>query len=145
MIGNNFYMYISSRDSTNYHPSNEASKFTVELSEPINLNGSWEVSLVDLIYFQGFNTSKPIFFIIYSDICEESFMNNTKLPILHRCYVGNETNKFVQESFSNNCYKRIKIHDISRIELNIKSETGNQVSFKQEPLWCTLHFRQCQN
>lgn len=45
-----FYLTLPSNASMTVHPNNKPQSYTVELSQPINLEGSWEVALMELQY-----------------------------------------------------------------------------------------------
>lgn len=45
-----FYITLISDSSLSFFPNNKISQFTTQLPSPINLNGEWEMALVDLIY-----------------------------------------------------------------------------------------------
>lgn len=45
-----FYVTLISDSSLHFFPNNKISQFTTQLPSPINLNGEWEVALVDFIY-----------------------------------------------------------------------------------------------
>ena len=50
-----FYVHLSSRDSMQYFPRNNTSRFTVKLPEILHLNGQWEVALCEI----GLPKAKP--------------------------------------------------------------------------------------
>ena len=43
-----FYVVLRSTDSTLFHPSNCANRFTVQIDEQISLDGQWYTSLVEI-------------------------------------------------------------------------------------------------
>ena len=45
-----FYVTLISDSSLSFFPDNKTSQFTTQLPSPINLNGEWEMALVDFIY-----------------------------------------------------------------------------------------------
>lgn len=45
-----FYVTLISDSSLSYFPNNKVSQFTTQLPNAINLNGEWEMALVDFIY-----------------------------------------------------------------------------------------------
>ena len=46
----NFYTILPSNSCPLIHPDNQASKFMVNLQNPISLNGDWEVTLQDFTF-----------------------------------------------------------------------------------------------
>lgn len=45
-----FYVTLISDSSLSFFPHNKISQFTTQLPSPINLNGEWEMAIVDFIY-----------------------------------------------------------------------------------------------
>lgn len=45
-----FYITLISDSSLTFFPNNKISQFTTQLPRPINLNGDWEMAVVDFIY-----------------------------------------------------------------------------------------------
>ena len=64
----NFYTILPSNSCPLIHPDNQASKFMVNLQNPISLNGDWEVALQDFTFV--YNT-----FPFYSQ-CKIDFKRN---------------------------------------------------------------------
>lgn len=64
--------------------------FTVELTQPLNLEGEWEVGLVEMV---GFPPVSSLYYIL----CEYSVLNFHLLPVLLRCI-------FAERSFLKEVY-----------------------------------------
>ena len=73
-----FYVFLSSSDSINVHPKNNRSFFKVELLERIDIKDNWWVAIRDIHLSHDINENV----YIYSDICNESFIDNSFPPIL---------------------------------------------------------------
>ena len=54
-----FYITLISDSSTSFFPHNKISQFTTQLPNPINLNGEWEMALVDFIYPHTWYNVRP--------------------------------------------------------------------------------------
>ena len=54
-----FQVYCISNGSTSKYPSNNPQKFTNTFAEPFDLNGAWEVSLIDIFYPLNVSTVIP--------------------------------------------------------------------------------------
>ena len=128
-----FYVHLSSRDSMQYFPRNNTSRFTVKLPEILHLNGQWEVALCEI----GLPKAKPQpkKLLVCSEICNESIIGEKRLPLL-RVVTGK-----IPASFRTLQYIPVRPQDIERITLYIASATGAQVSFDQGECSCTLHFK----
>ena len=46
---NRFYMTLPSNSSMQYYPDNTAARYTTKLTSPIELEGDWEVGLVEIL------------------------------------------------------------------------------------------------
>ena len=68
MNNDNFYLFISSKDSLSFHPDNEGSNFIVELPESVNLYGDWEIALCDFYHNQEVNE----ILYVFCDLCVSS-------------------------------------------------------------------------
>jgi hypothetical protein len=74
---NNYYLYLTSEDSTDIPPENSPSDFTVELPRSLSLDGDWECCLKELCAPPG---SEVLY--VCSDLCLESFACDTSYPVL---------------------------------------------------------------
>jgi hypothetical protein len=50
----NFFVTLPSSSSKQIYPNNKIGEYTVQLSKEINLDGEWEVAIVDLFYPHAF-------------------------------------------------------------------------------------------
>ena len=84
---NNFYTILPSNSCPRIHPDNKASKFIVELDNPIYLNGNWEVALMDFTFL--YNT-----FQIYSEasVKIDTGKSITKDILI---FISNEDNRLI--------------------------------------------------
>ena len=82
-----FWLYLSCKDSLHFNPNNKANNFIVVLPEPIEIQGKWEVALTGIVYLSPHKGKKsPKFLLVYSDVCEDTVINGSKLPLLHRIF-----------------------------------------------------------
>ena len=122
MANEEFYIFLTSRDSLKFHPENKSHTFTVELPERLNLSGIWEVAICD------FSTSEvpSETLMVFSDICDHSFVKDSLHPILrmilpcHRCRSHVFTNKY---------YVRVGQKSLGRIMIYIR-DTTDQIPVK---------------
>lgn len=75
-------------------------------------------------------------FFLCSDISEEVFINNIKLPILRT--IKFDKNWEIDQKFNKIIWLRVIREPVSKITLYITDENGKRVSFKGEGLMCTL-------
>lgn len=137
MADQQHYIFISSDDSTNYHPTNSPSQFCVELPQTLNLPGVWYCALTD-IQLKG---SAPVFeeMNVVCDLCEHSYIRNNLQPILRR--IPGEGKKRTTYSFSPLYYFKVSCDQVNRININILDSKLSPASVLQGTLICTLHLR----
>ena len=100
---------------------------------PLEYNG-YGIGLVSVTGKLAENMEKQLF--LCSDIIEESFVGNKKLPVLHA--LRRKENGFLYSNIFNILYLRIVRPTISSIRLYICDEEGQIVSLKKKHLNCTL-------
>ena len=126
-----FYLQLSSEDSKTYFPGNDTGTFTVKLPEILQLKGSWEVAAIDLPKAK----KKPQRILVCSDICVESIYGEKRLPLL-RVITGR-----ISTSFQPLQYIPVRIQEVERITVYIKSGSGETLSFPKGSTSCILHFK----
>ena len=72
------------------------------------------------------------------DICEESYVNNIKMPVLR--YISRNRNGLVNKPIDHVIWLRVMRPNISSIRLYISDEHGKIVSVEDNFLNCTLLF-----
>jgi hypothetical protein len=136
------YLYLGSEVNRKYFPNNRAAAFSVKLPKSVQLTpyGDWMVALAD-IEMPGFISGyEPKFVTIYSDICRTSIYGEGLKQVLHRIYYQDlRTNTSVV--FNPLRYKGIITDSLDTIQLYLLDEQDNPPSFKNEPLFCTLHIK----
>ncbi len=132
---NQHYLFLSSLDSQLVHPSNKADDFIVELPHPLHLTGIWECALVDMQLSRSQNSS--LVFYVCCDLCEDSYVNNTQLPVLRS--LSSKAKTFTQ--FSQPQYMRVKRDRVTRLRVFIRSWSDIDLSLAKELVTCTLHLR----
>ena len=110
---NDIYLFLSSDDSANLYPDNNAYSFTVQLPEIIQMTGRWTCCLV---YFLCNLTADVSSVYILCDAINDSYVKDAKLPVLQ--YVHAKT----QDSLS------FEICNGSEIELKVNKSTLHTIS-----------------
>ena len=72
------------------------------------------------------------------DICEESYVNNIRLPVLR--YLNRNSNGLINKGIDHVIWLRVMRPNISSIRLYIADENGEIVSVEGNKLNCTLLF-----
>ncbi len=137
MESQQFILYVSTRDSKIYHPSNSVAEFDIELPHSLHLDGTWYCALTEIQFkTKTLNWHEANILV---DICEDSYVCDTNLPILRR--IVSEGRKKVALQFSVPYYIKVSRNYISRIKFLIKDEHLKAVSFITEHLTCVLHLK----
>ena len=130
---NQFYLFVSSSDSSEYFPDNIACDFKVKLPQMLQLPGTWTCSLRDLKCVTTLD--KDLY--VFSDIIEDSYVNDKKLPILQ--YVYGKRGK-VARNFDGSICPRLARRDLSTIHVYIRDSKMNKAPLTAQCTTCTLHF-----
>ena len=72
------YIFLSSIDSSNFHPNNKAYHFTVEIPERTSLSGEWEVGICH--FYASTVTNETLY--LFSDIVDYSYVRDSMQGIL---------------------------------------------------------------
>ena len=133
MTEGDFYIFLSSKDSLRYHPANKGYNFTVELPERVELRGNWKVALCDIFLNEKISDT----LMVYSDICDYSFVRDSLEPILRMVMPNNKRSQI----FSDRFYLGVRQSNLGRIKIYIKdSSFKNAVALKGE-IQLTLHLK----
>ena len=135
MDSEQFYVYLSSDDSKIYFPDNVPAKFTVKLPETLHLRGKWQLALCDVQY-PSIEKKQPEQLLLLTDICQDSIVGETRMPILRRFKYTTEG----YTSFGVFYYVTLKNREVDRISVYLRTDSGEEPSFVSGTVKCTLHF-----
>jgi len=126
-----FHIHLSNRDSVRRFPQNIGSDFHTQLPEEIILpRNEWSCSLLEA-HLSSAPGNDPIF--ICSDICEESFLGERKLPIL-ACIT-------VRHTFPGHVISlKLKKERITTIRVYLTNCYGEKLTVPIQDLYCTPRF-----
>jgi hypothetical protein len=79
---------------------------------------------------------------VYTDIVDAQFVGDVKVPLLRIVNIEGEYGNTVHATFRNLQYVPVKVNSSETIEVNIKNDQNENVSFEFEKSIATLHFRQ---
>ena len=82
---------------------------------------------------------------VYTDIVDAQFVGDVKVPLLRIVNIEGEYGSTVHASFRNLQYVPVKVNSFETIEMNIKNDRNENVSFEFGKSIATLHFRQKQS
>jgi len=85
----------------------------------------------------GFNS-----LYVYCSICEPQIVGDAYVPLLRTVYITGNQGDTVNNIYDSPHYVPVNIDTLDTIEINIKNDMNEQVSFKTGKVICKLHFRQ---
>ena len=106
---------------------------TIYLPSTLEVEG-YGCGVFELFGRTHYPNDDPLF--LCSDICEESIVNNFKLPVLHR--LTRDPNGLVNMKINNIIWLRIIRPTITTIRLYLCNSKGEVVSLANQELHCTL-------
>ena len=135
MDDDEYYVFLSSDDSRGVYATNRPDSFTVQLAEPIVLgSGVWYCTLES---FSAKWNKLATDLCVYCSAIEDSYVNDTRQPILQRVYTANRR---VVREFVNPPHMRVKTQVLHSIAIYIKSTHRDNLALTDEPTRCTLRF-----
>ena len=131
------YFFVSSEDSKVVYPTNNLGDFTVELPKIYDLEGQWQIALLDL-EVRKTSTLMPDLYM-FCDLCDNSYSSDSELPVLRRVTFksGMRTNLMFPIPY----YINLSRHIFNRFRIYIKNKVGQPISVDKGSLYCTLHIR----
>ena len=78
---------------------------------------------------------------VYTDIVDPQFVGDVKVPLLRIVNIQGDYGTNVHTSFRNLQYGPVKVNSFETIEMNIKNDRNENVSFESGKSIATLHFR----
>lgn len=146
-----FYVYLSSDGCEKLFPNNTKSSYTIQLSEPIELDPafSWNVALAEVIFPATSNTDNnialapgtaagigPVF--IYSDCASNCRVGDSYSRILRIV-----SPKKSHQTFPDRFYVPVSQRKIDTISILVASRAGSRypLAAGKEPVVVVLHFQ----
>ena len=86
---------------------------------------------------RGFNA-----LYIYCNIVDSQIVGDVYAPLLRTVAIRGNRGQVINESFDRIHYVPVNTDEVSTIEINIKDDTGDDVSFQSGKVICKLHLRQ---
>ena len=108
---------------------------TTQLPTPLEMQG-YGCGVIEMTGKVYYSEKEPIY--LCSNICEESIVENIKMPILRRIKRG--ASGIVNSSICNIIWLRVMRPTISSIRLYIANGKGEIITLGSEKLNCTLLF-----
>lgn len=136
------YIYLTSGGSQIFFSDNNASSFRIRLSRPIILYGEWEIALEQVSIPQLDKNYKPVYIDICSSACQPSILNHAEKQVLNRIFLSEIGNSGCIRLLAPH-YLRVNTNNLYVIDINLFDDKGEQPSFGEGEVYCTLHLRRC--
>ena len=79
---------------------------------------------------------------IYCNICEAQIVGDAYVPLLRTVFITGKHGDMVQQIFQEPHYVPVNINSFDTIEIHIKNDMNETISFESGKVICKLHFRQ---
>jgi len=130
------YLFLTSDSSKDQYPGNVSGDFTIALPHPYDLTGRWVCGLKEIQIIIGDSVM-----YVCSDMCVESYAENTMVPVLRALQKPKGKNKLTYFSFENPMYVEIKPTILNRVRVFIRGSGLERVNIKDASVSCTLHLK----
>ena len=128
------YLFLNSADSAEQHPDNTCTDFTVELPRTYLFDGVWECCLKEVA-----TDIDEDFFYVCTNICQESYVENTLFPVLRAVTRPRSKTRFY--SFEDPFYLKLSVDAVNRVRIFIRGRGLRPISSPGSSFRCTLHIR----
>ena len=78
---------------------------------------------------------------VYCNVCEPQIVGDAYVPLLRNVAIKGAHGEYVTKTYSEPHYIPVNTDAVDMIEINIKDDTGYDVSFASGKVVCKLHFR----
>ena len=123
-----------------------SSKYSIQFSKE-----ACQVLGLDFLWYSGlsewgnfiYNISRGFHALyVYCSVVEPQIVGDVYAPLLRTVAAEQKRGQYVIKAYGKPHYVRINTKEIHTIEINIKDDTGADVSFTFGKVICKLHFRQ---
>ncbi len=133
-------LFLSSKDSEDICPGNDSGNFTIDLGKALQLPGHWRVQLLSFrCHLAKDQKVERKNLMVFSDICESSFVRDHYLPVLANFYYDGNSNKVrrIEEVVKHPHSVAVVPHAVQRIKIYIKDQNLQTPSFTKATSDCT--------
>lgn len=129
-------MVIRSGDCKHIYPDNRVYDFRVNIPKTIHLSGNWNVTLLEFAY-QLNKTSPEKDIYVCCDLCSNTIVGDTEIPLLRRLYLNRKAENLI---FSSPYGVPLKTGTIQEIHIYLTTSKNELASFLTGQLTITLQF-----
>lgn len=130
------YLFLHSDLSKDRYPSNQPGDFTVEFPYPYELQGQWVCGLKEI----RISLREEVLYVC-SDVCDESYAENTMLPVLRALQKPKGKSVLTYFHFDNPMYVKVTPTSLKRIRIFIRGSQLRQPNITDPIVRCTLHLK----
>ena len=125
-----YFFHVHWKDSNNVYKLNRPQHFIFDLPSVLTLEpNKWEVAVIDFKFIGP--TKNPVYLL--TDICEDSYIHGTLLPVLRR--LDSKLGRFSFPQFI-----KVSKQEVQSIKILVKDRLMREVDLRD--FYCTLCLRQ---
>lgn len=133
-------MYIFAESGKGLHKENDPADFRIDLGTTLQLDGKWEIALLDIDLPTMTKKYQPMYITLFSNICSESIDDGVQRPILYRLFKSSFRSGKAW-SIENPRYIPLSASSVRTIRVYLLDHRREKPSFQQGRTTCTLHLK----
>lgn len=102
-----------------------------------------KAQLYEAEYISNFNNIPMLY--LYTNIIKPQYVGHSRVPLLRTVQVSNNPGELITKTFTAPHYLPLARNTFSTVEIDIRTSTGERVSFKHGNSIVKLHFKQAKN
>lgn len=133
-------MFIYGSSKKNLYKENEPGSFRINLGTILELEGEWEMALLDIdlpLLEKGY---RPLYLTLFSNICSSSILEASQKPVFYRIYRSDFKPRKVLK-ITTPRYVPLNVNSLQTVNMYMLDEKGQKPSFQSGQVNCTLHLR----
>lgn len=135
-----FYLFISSQDSTDIRKNNVPSDFSIQFPKPYKLEGNWVCALKEIHISLDFKPKSSRLYLC-CDLLEDSYVGNTLAPVLRNVEIQSRYKKFKSTEYNDPAYIKVKASFFQSVRFYLRDERLNPVEFTSNDLHCVIRVK----
>ena len=137
-----FYVFVSSEDSLEHFGDNSGGQFRVQFPQAYPMKHKWECVLLNVSFVPAFETPTRRVYV-WGDFVENySFVRNSYQPVPQSIGILHE--EVTDVTFERPIYHETKPFQFYQLEITLKDDHLRVCRFKDDHVFCLLHFRKRQ-
>ena len=133
-------IYIYGSSAKDLYEENEPDTFRINLGTTLDLEGKWEMALMDIDLPRLTTNYKPQYITLYSSVCTSSIIGAAQRPILYR-FFKSDLRYTKALNITTPRYVPLNTDSLPVIDIYLLDDKGEKPSFQKGQTTCTLHLR----